>query len=167
MVIRRLRTGDGPRLREVRLRALGDAPYAFSSSLATESGLGWEFWEERVAQSGVGQDGVVFIAVDGQQSVGMAGGFYPDRGSGVAMLWGMWVDPSARRSGTGEALVEAVADWARDTGAVRLQLAVTDCEESVPAAALYRKLGFAETGEQEPLQWNPSLIANVLSRTIS
>ena len=108
----------------------------------------------------------MFVAVDDGQSVGMAGGFFADEGRRVVMVWGMWVDALARGSGLGRALVEAVADWARDSGADHVRLAVTDCEQSRPAAALYRKLGFVDTGERDPLEWNPSLITRVLSRSI-
>jgi GNAT superfamily N-acetyltransferase len=166
MEIRRLRSGDGGQLRDVRLRALADAPYAFSSSSGRESVLGPEFWEDRVAESELGEDGVVFVAFGDGRSFGMAGGFFVDQEREVAMLWGMWVDPSARRGGLGQQLLEAVAGWAQDAGADRLRLAVTDCEASTAAAALYRKLGFVETGEREPLEWNPSLITRVLSRAL-
>lgn len=164
--IRRLGQGDGDQLSGVRLRALADAPYAFSSSLDRESDLGSEFWEERVAESELGEDGVVFVAVHDGQGIGMAGGFCVDEAHKVAMLWGVWVDPRARRGGLGRALVEAVAGWARESAADCLRLAVTDCEASRPAAALYRKLDFADTGEREPLEWNPSLITRILSRPI-
>jgi GNAT superfamily N-acetyltransferase len=164
--IRRLVGGGGAQLREVRLRALADAPYAFSSSLERESVLGPQFWEDRVAESALGESGVVFVATADGRSLGMAGGFFVDETREVAMLWGMWVDPSARRGGLGQGLLEAVAGWAQDSGAHRLRLAVTDCEESAPAAGLYRKLGFVETGEHEPLEWNTSLIARIMSRSL-
>jgi GNAT superfamily N-acetyltransferase len=166
MEIARLRGGDGGRLRDVRLRALADAPYAFSSSLAREVDLRPEFWEGRVMESELGEDGAVFIATEDDHSVGMAGGFFIEKGSGVVMLWGMWVDPRARQGGLGQWLVEAVAGWARDAGADHVRLAVTDCDECRPAAALYRKLGFVDTGEREPLDWNPSLTTRVLSRAV-
>jgi GNAT superfamily N-acetyltransferase len=134
--------------------------------LERESGLGVDFWEGRAAESELGERGAVFVAVDDGRSVGMAGGFMLDDSGAVAMLWGMWVDPLARRSGLAQRLVEAVAAWARDAGARQLRLAVTDCEESKPAAALYRKLGFADTGEREPSGWNPSLITHVLHRSL-
>jgi GNAT superfamily N-acetyltransferase len=164
--IRRLRRGDGGELRQVRLRALADAPYAFSSSLERESILDPEFWESRVAESELGEDGVVFTAVDDERTLGMSGGFWLGEGREVAMVWGMWVDPSARRCGLGHELLEAVAGWARDSGAQRLRLAVTDCDASRPAAALYRRLGFVDTGEREPLEWNPSLITRIMSRSL-
>jgi GNAT superfamily N-acetyltransferase len=166
MEIARLRGDDGGRLREVRLRALADAPYAFSSSLAREVDLSPGFWEERVVESELGKNGAVFIAIEDDRSVGMAGGFFVEEGSRVVMLWGMWVDPLARRGGLGQRLVGAVAGWARDAGADHVRLAVTDCDECRPAAVLYRKLGFVDTGEREPLDWNPSLITHVLSRSI-
>lgn len=166
MEVRRLGRDDADRLRDVRLRALADAPYAFSSSLEREADLGSKFWEERAGESELGEDGVVFMAVDDGQSLGMAGGFFVDEGHKVATLWGVWVEPEARRGGLGQALVEAVAGWARESGAHCLRLAVTDCEASGSAAALYRKLDFADTAEREPLEWNPSLITRILSRAI-
>jgi [ribosomal protein S18]-alanine N-acetyltransferase len=78
----------------------------------------------------------------------------------------MWVDPNARRGGVGHALLEAVAGWARDAGAQRLRLALAQDTGSEPAAALYRTRGFAETGESEALESNPSSIAILMSRAL-
>jgi GNAT superfamily N-acetyltransferase len=142
-----------------------DAPFAFSSSWERESRLGPEWWEERVAESERG-DAAVFVAVEEGRSLGMAGGFFVDAQRDVAVLWGTWVDSLARRRGVAEALVEAVAGWARERGAERVRLRVTDCEDAEPAAALYRKLQFADTGEREPLESNPALMTRVLTRAI-
>ncbi|MGD0273244.1 MAG: GNAT family N-acetyltransferase [Gaiellaceae bacterium] len=166
MEIRRLREGDGARLRDVRLRALQDAPYAFSSWFGREADRDPEFWESRVAPSGQGESGVVFAAVEDERCLGMAGVYFAGEDSEAATLWGMWVVPSARRRGLAQELLEAVAAWARDSGARRLQLAVTDCESSRPAAALYRERGFVETGEREQLESDPSLVAVVMSRSL-
>jgi len=145
---------------------LADAPYAFSSSWGREVGFGLEIWEERVAESELGERGVVFVAIDDDRGVGMAGGFVVGEGPRVVILWGMWVDPVARQGGLGRALVEAVAGWAGNLGAVHVRLAVTDGDECRPAAALYRRLGFVDTGEREPLEWNPSRVTRVLSRSV-
>jgi GNAT superfamily N-acetyltransferase len=166
MDVRRLASGDGDLLREVRLRALADAPFAFSSWLERERDHDPEFWADRVAESERGLRGAVFVAVEGVRSVGMAGGFYGGEQRECASLWGMWVDPADRRRGVGRELVEAVAGWARGSGAHSLQLAVTDCASSKPAASLYRSLGFLDTGEQEPLESDPSLIALLMSRPL-
>jgi len=128
-----LGTGDADRLREVRLRALADAPFAFASSLERERDYGAEFWEGRVAESELGVVGAVFVAIDGPRNVGMAGGFFASGDRETATLWGMWVDPAARRRGVGRTLVEAVASWARESGAKILRLMLTDCDRSKAA----------------------------------
>ena len=48
MEIRRLCTGEGAAIRELRLRALQDAPYAFSASLADEVDDALSQWEGRL-----------------------------------------------------------------------------------------------------------------------
>ena len=166
MDIRRLGSGDGALLRDVRLRALEEAPYAFSSSYAREAALGAGFWTARVAESEAATTGAIFVALDAGRGVGMAGGFFPEDSPADAMLWGMWVEPSARQRGVGRELLRAVANWATDTGAERLRLALAQDEASRPAAALYRTLGFAETGEAEPLESDPSSIALLMSRAL-
>jgi ribosomal protein S18 acetylase RimI-like enzyme len=164
--IRRLGNDDDALLRDVRLRALEDAPYAFSSWHAREAALGEAFWKARVAESEIARTGAIFAALDAARSVGMAGGFLPDDAHADAVLWGMWVEPSARRRGIGRELLDAVASWAREAGAQRLRLALAQDAASRPAAALYRTLGFAQTGESEPLESNPSSIALVMSRAL-
>ncbi len=154
MEIRRLLTDDGERLRDIRLRALRDAPYAFSSSYEREAAYGPELWASGVAQSDGAQDGAVFVAVEDGRCLGMAGGFFPDERRDAATLWGMWVYPSARGRGLGRRLVEAVIAWARDRGVARVELAVADAEPSRPAAALYRELGFVAT--ESASRWPPT-----------
>jgi [ribosomal protein S18]-alanine N-acetyltransferase len=109
---------------------------------------------------------VVFVALDGDRCVAMAGGFVAHQQRGDAMLWGMWVESSARRHGIGRRLVEAVVGWARGIGVRRLMLAVAQDAASRPAAALYRELGFEETGESEPLQSDPSSVALLMARAL-
>jgi len=48
----------------------------------------------------------------------------------------------------------------------RIDLHVTDCPEARAAAALYQKLGFADTGKREPLDSDPSLVTRVLAREV-
>ena len=64
------------------------------------------------------------------------------------------------------AFADLVGPRARDAGAERLRLALAQDEASRPAAALYRALGFAETGESEPLESDPSSIALLMSRPL-
>jgi GNAT superfamily N-acetyltransferase len=52
-------------------------------------------------------------------------------------------------------LVEAVVEWARGRSMSRVGLSVT--ERALPAAALYRRLGFVATGVENPLRSDPSI----------
>jgi GNAT superfamily N-acetyltransferase len=148
------------------MRALRDAPYAFMSSLEREAAHDPEFWEQWVGESDLGVAGAIFVAIDDGAGVAMAGGFFADDARETATLWGMWVDPAARRRGLGRQLVDAVADWARRSGAASLRLAVTECPASQPAAALYQGLGFVHTGEQEQLESDPTLTTQVMTLPI-
>jgi RimJ/RimL family protein N-acetyltransferase len=57
---------------------------------------------------------------------------------------GLMVSPSHRRRGIGRALLQAAADWARDTGVTKLELHVFPHNE--PALALYEDFGFVKEG---------------------
>jgi ribosomal protein S18 acetylase RimI-like enzyme len=159
MEVRRLREDEGALLRDVRLRALEDAPYAFSSWFQREAEYPRDHWDDWAART----NQVVYLAIEDGHVVGMAGGYFPPDQPEAPRLWGMWVDSAARGKGTGRQLVEAVIAWARDQGARELELSVTDGERSGPAAALYRALGFVTTGEREQLESDPQLTALVMS----
>ena len=75
LAIRRLRAGEGVRLRELRLRALSDAPYAFATSLAAAEARPAEHWEDFAAKSEAAETQVTFIVAGGRDWVGMASAF--------------------------------------------------------------------------------------------
>jgi ribosomal protein S18 acetylase RimI-like enzyme len=154
--VRRLREGETALLREVRLRALRDAPEAFATRL--EEALAWppERWDELT------RNGVHVVALDGERSVGMVSGWLLD--SGNAWLARLWVDPEVRGAGLGLRLIEAVAEWARERGAPALELSVT--ANNPDAAALYARAGFRETGRRRPLPADPTRIEIFLSRPL-
>ena len=143
--VRPARPGDEDALRALRLRALAEAPEAFSSTLEREAARPATFWRELAA----GERGLCLLALDGGEAVGLAGAL-PD-----GDVWGMWVAPEARRAGAGRALLTAIEVWARTRELDRLSLRVS---EAAPAArALYRAAGFAEEGAGRPLRSNPAL----------
>jgi GNAT superfamily N-acetyltransferase len=123
--------------REVRLAALHEAPYAFGSTYEAEVGAGEEGWRKRLV------DRVRFVAeIEGRVvgTVGAGSGEF----SGAAALTALWVDPEFRTRGVGTALVEAVLDWAKDSGCSQVLLWVTEINHQ--AESLYERNGFARTG---------------------
>ena len=87
---------------------------------------------------------VVLLAESQGQAVGFTQ-LYPSFSSvsmaRVFVLNDLFVAPTARRLGVGEALLTAAADHARQLGAVRLSLN-TDVQ-NLPAQALYESMGWA------------------------
>lgn len=151
MAIRVLQDKEWERARNLRLRALADAPESFGSSLDEEERLSDSAWRERLAPS----DSLIWFveATDDDEFVGMAVGTL-DEPSKTAYLFGMWVEPGRRRSGIGKRLVETLIEWGRARGAVRVELEVN--ERVKPAVALYQACGFTPTGRSRPLPSNPS-----------
>jgi ribosomal protein S18 acetylase RimI-like enzyme len=136
----RIVTPDDWRLwREVRLEALGEAPYAFSSTLAEWQSAPPERFRARLA----GRSRNLVALLDGRP-VGLASGF-ADGDPGTVDLRSMWVSPTVRGLGTGDALVDAVEAWARERAARRLCLDVV--ASNTPARRLYERHGLVVTGE--------------------
>jgi ribosomal protein S18 acetylase RimI-like enzyme len=131
--------------REVRLQALAEAPYAFSSSLGYWQGPGdtKQRWQERLRDVALN-----VVAVSDGRGVGQVSGCSPDDG-GVVELISMWVAPDTRGSGIGDALVAEVVQWARECGATEVKLAVMD--DNTPAIVLYRRHGFTLSNEPPPV----------------
>jgi [ribosomal protein S18]-alanine N-acetyltransferase len=113
-----------------------------------------------------GCDRATFIAERGTQWVGFATGLArpDDKASAGPILVGMFVDSAARRAGVGIALVEAVSEWARKCGALRLSLWVTAGND--PAVTLYTRCGFRLTGVTRPLAHTPTLSEREMIRDL-
>lgn len=136
----RVLTGDDWRLwRELRLAALAEAPDAFGSRLADWQGDGdrEERWRSRLAMPGSHN---LVAELDGRP-VGMASGVPTDDPMARELI-AMWVSPTARGTGVGDALIVGVAQWASSSGASRLRLAVF--EHNSAAKGLYRRNGFTD-----------------------
>jgi GNAT superfamily N-acetyltransferase len=163
--LRQLREGEAPLLRDLRLRALQDAPAAFADSLEEGRAQPPERWTEWTRTAAAGETRVTIVAVEGGRGLAMAVGRLLADPLGAAWLEAMWVDPSIRRAGLGAGLIEAVADWSRARGATRLDLSVTEGNE--PARALYAHAGFLETGRRRPLPADRSRTEVFLSRALT
>lgn len=164
--IRRIRADEGLRLREVRLRALAEAPMAFGSTLAREQAFPESAWHERAVGGASGSDRATFIAEEAGRFVGMATGVarHPDGLDHSPMLIAMFVDSTQRGRGVGAALVENVTEWARTLAAQHLYLWATSTNR--PAITLYEKCGFRQTGEARPLEHTPSLREVLMKRSL-
>lgn len=180
VLVREVTADDWALMREVRLAALAEAPYAFGSTYAREAGFTEEQWRGRISErsvsffasaeaaaepEAVADHGAGAAEVAGAVAglagavagvagavAGLAGVFVEDR---QADLVSMWVRPAARGGGVGEALVEAAAAWAKVHEHRDLLLWVT--EGNAAARRLYERCGFTATGEAQPLPSDTAL----------
>ncbi|HSR07386.1 MAG TPA: GNAT family N-acetyltransferase [Bryobacteraceae bacterium] len=102
--------------------------------------LAREFLRERLEHD----QSVIFLAL---RPDGTAAGFtqlFPSFSSASAqrifILNDLFVDPAARRSGVGQLLLRAAAEFGRSTGAVRLTLSTA--HTNTPAQSLYEAQGW-------------------------
>jgi ribosomal protein S18 acetylase RimI-like enzyme len=125
--------------RSLRRAALAEAPEAFWSTLEEWSGPGdtEERWRARLDTVACN----LVADLDGRP-VGMVSATVPDNGE--VELLSLWVAPEARGRAVGDALIDAVTDWAREVsaGTVSLWVRVTN----QPAIDLYARHGFADAG---------------------
>jgi len=154
--VRRIRATEWSALRELRLRALAEAPMAFGSTWERESAFPDDVWMGRAADGATGDDRVTFVAERDGRLVGLATGLAAPPGGAGPEVVGMFVDGSARGGGVVEGLLDALAGWARERGAERLQLWVTGTNAA--AVRAYARYGFRETGATQPLPHTPSIL---------
>jgi ribosomal protein S18 acetylase RimI-like enzyme len=159
VLVREITEDDWELIRDVRLCALAEAPYAFGSTYAREAAFTEEKWRGRINERSV-----TFFAREESTDAapaGLAGVYVEDE---EADLVSMWVRPSARGLGVGESLVDAAASWAKAHDFGSLFLWVT--ESNAPARRLYERRGFTLTGESQPLPSDPTLQEIRMSRTL-
>jgi ribosomal protein S18 acetylase RimI-like enzyme len=149
--------------RAVRLRALRDAPYAFSATYTRELEFPDAEWLTRVERMN-GEAGAGFLAMDDETPCGLVGTFLNLNDPTRAQLVSMWTAPEYRRHGIGRLLVKQVTDWAVLRNAHTLMLMVTSNND--PAIRFYERLGFSRTGRTEPYPNDPAVIEYEMSRPI-
>ncbi len=176
VTVRRVRAGEGARVRELRLRAVSDpaASIAFLTTYEQERDRDPVFWDERAAGGATGDTAAMFVAEDGDAWVGTVtvlvrrAGDVDHTGRRLrdarADVVGVWVDPAARGTGAIDALLDAAARWTRDQGFEVLALDVH--VDNARARAVYRRAGFVPTGEEFTGPIGPELAMSRSLRTL-
>ncbi len=146
-IVRRLGPDDWAEFREIRLRALADAPDAFGSTLEREQAFTEDDWRRRLG-------GPVYVVEDpGPVAVG---GIFDN--AGLPHVWGMWTEPEHRGRGHARAILDALIPPGTSA-----QLDVN--LSNTAARAAYERYGFVGTGEHEQLrpgsdQWMELMVLN-------
>lgn len=147
MQIRVLTSADVEAFRVLRLEAINDSPAAF---LQTEESFKALLLADLASWIESNDNKATVGAFDDRgKLLGMAG-FRRDSGPKIdhkAMVWGVFLTPSARGLGLGTKLMQAlIEEAARRPGIVLLHLAVAESQSA--AKALYESVGFKTYGRE-------------------
>jgi GNAT superfamily N-acetyltransferase len=153
---RRLTGDDWATLRDVRLAALADAPYAYGSTLAIEQAFDETEWRRRLDTS------LWVLAVHNAENAGLVGMYLAE--PETPMLVAMWVNPAHRGHGVGDALVTEILRWAAEKGWSQVVLRVA--EGNAAARKLFLRHGFTATGQTAPLESDPEARTEILFRAL-
>jgi ribosomal protein S18 acetylase RimI-like enzyme len=163
--VRRIVADEWRELRDVRLRALLEAPDAYGSTYEEGTGEPDDTWREWAASGAEGGQGFTATAVGDTGWVGLAVGAPHHAFPGEVGLFAMWVDPAWRGRGVGRRLVDRVIAWAVAERFPTIRLLVTETNE--PAFRLYERCGFVDTGERVPLREGSDLAAVSMIRSLA
>lgn len=157
-MVRRLAPDDWPAARDVRLAALLDAPDAYASTYDREAAFTERDWRGRLTRSDAA---TLHAELDGRDAgtATLVPGLSGD--AEVGDLVAMWVTPTARGRGVGDALLVAALGWARTQGCREVRLTVVVSNDT--ACRLYERHGFLDTGEREPMPGRPHLLEATLT----
>ena len=167
VAVRRVRAGEGARVRDLRLRAVDDpaAPIAFLTTRDEELARDAAFWEERASGGATGDSAAMFVAEVHDEWIGTATVLvrranevdHTGRRSTAdyAQVVGVYVDPARRGSGVIDSLLQAAAEWTSDRGFAALSLDVH--ADNTRAQTAYRRAGFIDTGERFTSSIGPEL----------
>jgi len=148
--IRKLDENDWRIFSEIRLRALQTDPSVFGSNHERESKFPESEWRSQLNNP----DAAVFAVFDGERPVGMTGVAVDrdDPSRKTALLWGSWLEPSARGKGISKLMYEARIGWARQQAGVE-RIIVSHRESNVASKFANQNFGFVQTHTTEKV-WN-------------
>ncbi|GHF45446.1 hypothetical protein GCM10010218_28320 [Streptomyces mashuensis] len=168
--IRQIRADEWRQAKELRLDALQDpvASIAFLDTYEDAVARPDSHWQQRTADAAEGKsvttlvaeapDGTwtgsvtVLVELPGQEAVFGGSPTVPQ-----THLVGVYVRPAGRGTGLAEELLRAAVEWSWGRPDVRVERArLYVHERNLRAMALYRKLGFEETGVTVPMERDPS-----------
>ena len=147
MEIIELQKEESKLCKELRLRALKDAPASFTETYEDALEHDEDYWHSISSSMVEPNKQRMFIAKASENYIGSVYAILAMDDTNTGRLGGMWVDSRYRQQGVGVKLFVALKSWAKDLGLKRLRLWVEDKEKD--AKIFYSHLGFRETGVKD------------------
>jgi ribosomal protein S18 acetylase RimI-like enzyme len=167
--LRTLHQDEDTLLKYIMIRMYTDSPSAYNETVAQAEQRSADEWKQLTHLLATGDVGVAFVASVDQEICGFALGILigddgklgQPNATKTAAFGRLWVAPQVRRRGVGQALVEAVVNWARTRSLKRIELWVG--EENQAAVQLYQRVGFQTIRSGETAAECPGITFYVMS----
>ena len=139
---------EAERLRNLRLAALKDAPYAYGAQYEVDKEKPISFWQQSIADTNW-----FFVATNGED-IGLIGVEVAgvDRGSDC-WIFGWWIAPNYRGHGVTALMLRKIDEFCLEKNWQKQGLGVWP--ENERAIAAYRKLGFTSGSGPIPSRSKP------------
>jgi GNAT superfamily N-acetyltransferase len=140
ITIRRIRVGESELFRQVRLKSLQDAPYAFSATYESALARSPESWREQADRTAQGSDRATFIAFSDDRPVGIAALYRLEDQADKGEILQVWVDSEHRGTSVARDLMDVIFKWASENTFHKIIVGVT--QVNIRALKFYTKYGF-------------------------
>jgi len=152
IITRRIQPDEADLFKRIRLAALQNAPYAFSSTYDSALRRTAESWREQAESTAFGNDRATFITFSNNEPVGIAALYRLDNQADVGEMLQVWVAPEQRGTGVAWDLMNALFTWADGNNFRTVIAKVTN--GNARAIKFYIKYGFSIGGTDEYSQQN-------------
>lgn len=142
--VRRIRPGEGPLFRELRLASLKESPHAFSSTYESAVMRSPESWSEQADSTAQGTERCTFLAFSGESPVGIAAVYRDGTTRTDGEVLQVWVSPGFRGAGVARDLLHSILAWCEANGIRRIFAGISPGNDR--ALRFYRKCGFEPVG---------------------
>lgn len=160
---RRIQLGEGSVYREIRLRALRDAPDAFTTTYAQAIERTAGNWDETADGAANGTERAIFFILTDGKPTGLAALYQHPELPGTGELLQVWVAPEYRGSGAADALLDALFRWGTEEAGFSRVIAEVKASNT-RALGFYRRYGFVHLSNIEAsdpdeivLEWIPTV----------
>jgi RimJ/RimL family protein N-acetyltransferase len=143
--IKRLQIGESDLFKGIRLRALQEAPHAFSSTYASALQRSEKSWREQADSTAQGSERATLIAFSDVEPIGIAALYRLEDQAEIGVLLQVWVTPKHRGTGVAWELMDAIFEWAGENNFRTILSRVRD--ENTQAHQFYIKYGFSNSDE--------------------
>jgi GNAT superfamily N-acetyltransferase len=145
ITIRRIQVDEVDLFREIRLAALQEAPYAFSTTYESALQRSGESWREQVESTAKGSDRATFLAVSEDTPIGVAALYRLEDQADIGEVLQVWIRPEYRGTRLARDLMDTIFAWAKANSFRRIIAGVT--KGNARALRFYTNYGFSVVDE--------------------